>query len=321
MIMRASRLKPRSPKSQPPRGEDSHPAGTETRLLFDEAVARFTERVRQDPYLLAVILFGSASYDSVWEKSDVDVMLICRDDKTAYNSGRDGMQSFALTEYGLNFHVIMQPRAAFKKLIEGSVRSSIWHSCFAKSRLLYTRDRETRLLDAASSVIGTLYKAEKWLKVKKDIDYSFLWTLYCVTPLAMIEVYLDNQIAGREVIQQAMKINPEFFKSVYSDLIHKKKTAKDLAGAIEAIDGYLTRKTRTLFGPLLDYLKEADAPRSASEIDSHFRRHHSIEYSVAACEWLADKGVIRKLSAPVRLTPRSKTSFEELAFYYDGNPD
>ena len=45
----------------------------------------------------------------------------------------------------------------------------------------------------------------------------------------------------------------------------------------------------------------------------------------AACEYLADQGVIVKASSPVRATKRSSTSLQELAFFYlpdgsDGDP-
>ena len=36
-----------------------------------------------------------------------------------------------------------------------------------------------------------------------------------------------------------------------------------------------------------------------------------------ACEWLADRDVIEKMSAPVRLTKNSQVSMEEAAYYYD----
>ena len=48
---------------------------------FEEALNDFIEKVKEDRNILAVILFGSLSYDTVWEKSDIDLMLITRDMK------------------------------------------------------------------------------------------------------------------------------------------------------------------------------------------------------------------------------------------------
>ena len=42
---------------------------------------------------------------------------------------------------------------------------------------------------------------------------------------------------------------------------------------------------------------------------------------VNACEYLADHGLIGKVSLPVRLTKRSNVDVQELAFVYLGEPE
>jgi hypothetical protein len=307
-------------------------SGLAVQQRYEKAVADFVERVKKDPYILAVILFGSLSYDKVWSKSDIDLMLIGPEPKVAAKKEAKG---FALTENGVNIHAMLWSRSAFKQMIEGSLQSSVMHSSFTRSKLLFTRDpsieelynnvqkmgsrdQQIQVLRAATNVLGVLYKAEKWFFVRKDLNYSFLWIMHCVQALAYVEVYLDSQIAGREVIQQALEINPKFFNAIYTDLIAKKKTEAEIGAALELIDQYMVKKTRTLFGPVLEYLADAGAPRSATEIDTHFTSQMQITYVSAACEWLADKGVIEQLSTPIRLTEKSPVALDELAFYYDG---
>jgi hypothetical protein len=304
------------------------------RERFEAALERVVERARQDPYVVAAILCGSLSYDNVWEKSDIDLVIITRDEKIT-GGKRLKRNTLCLLESGVNVHAILFPRGEFRKLMDGSLRGSFIHSFLSKSRLLFSRDdtirqlyenlqhlgardRQVQLLKHANMVLPALHKAEKWLRVKKDLDYAFLYVLYCVQSLAQIEVAVDNQIAGREVIQQALAINPEFFGAIYTDLINRKKTARDIGQAVERIDQYVTRKIKTLFAPVLEYLECAGSVRSASEIENHFANTYNLENISLACEWLADKDVITKVSSPVRLTDRSRVEFDEMAFYYDG---
>ena len=70
-------------------------------------------------------------------------------------------------------------------------------------------------------------------------------------------------LADREVIPQAMKLNPAFFKTVYTDLLNAKKTRKSVQAALDAIDGYLAERAATLFAPLLEHLREVGEARSA----------------------------------------------------------
>jgi hypothetical protein len=67
---------------------------------------------------------------------------------------------------------------------------------------------------------------------------------------------------------------------------------------------------------VIDYLREAGEPRSASEIETYFTRQLDVEGVTAACEYLADEGLIGKASTAARLTKRSNVDVQELAFYY-----
>ncbi|MBI3828416.1 MAG: nucleotidyltransferase domain-containing protein [Planctomycetes bacterium] len=300
---------------------------------FAAALDTFVARAKQEPNILAVILGGSMSHDRVWEKSDIDLFLVGKDEKDLKKSEGRG---FYLVENGINIHASLQTRSRFKQMLERSLQSSFMHSFFAKSRLVFTRDetirewydniqrlgtkdREIQLLRVGTGVLPILYKAQKWLLVKKDPQYSYVWILHCVTELAKLEVLLDNRITGREVIQQALELNPKFFNALYTQPMDQKKTAKSVAQALESIDQYLTKKTRVLFQPILDYLSDQGAVRSATEIETYFRNQMNLEGVTTACEWLADKEVISKVSAPVRLFEKGRVGFEEMAFYYEEN--
>src|SRR5438034_8935689 len=109
------------------------PATESTQARYDAAVRAFVERVRQDPYILAVVLVGSLSHDVVWEKSDIDLVLVTQE-------GKLNQASFSLLEDGIPIHASLTPRSAFRKAMEGSLQSSFMHSLFNHGRLLFTRD-------------------------------------------------------------------------------------------------------------------------------------------------------------------------------------
>ena len=306
-----------------------------TQRRFTAALDAFVERAKEEPYLLAIILGGSLSHDRVWEKSDIDLLVVGRDEKD--DKTRE-CKSFSLVENGVNIHATLQSRSQFKRMIEGSLQSTFMHSFFSQSRLLFTRDetirelyenverlgskdREVQLFRAGTGVLLCLYKAQKWFHAKKDLDYTFLWIMYCVSELARIEVFLNHQVAGREVIQQALDLNPKLFQALYTDLINQKKTLKTIGAALELIDLYLKKNVHVLFQPILDYLTEQGAPRSATEIETHFKNQMNLEGVTPACEWLADQEVITKVSSPMRLFKKGHVQFEEMAFYCEERQD
>src|SRR5260370_12321704 len=99
---------------------------------FTEALDDLVAQIRKDRSILAAILCGSLSHDTVWAKSDIDLALVTIDDKKVQTA------SLALYADGVNVHAFLMPMAEFRKTVEGSVRNSFIHSLLAKAQLLYT---------------------------------------------------------------------------------------------------------------------------------------------------------------------------------------
>jgi predicted nucleotidyltransferase len=304
---------------------------TDIHQKFAAALDAVVDQVKADRAVLAAILCGSLSHDVVWTKSDIDLVFVTIDDK------KIGPSDLALYADGLNIHAILLSRAEFRKAVEGTVRNSFVHSLLAKGRLLYThdptiadlcatlgeigaRDRHVQLMRAATGALPAIYKAHKWFVTRGDLEYTALWILYAATPLARVEVIGAHLLADREVIPQAMTLNPAFFTTIYTNLLNAKKTTANVQGALDAIDGYLADRAAALFAPLFDHLREVGEPRSAREIEDHFQRNFDVSGVTTVCEYLADQGLVGKASTAVRLTKKSNVDVQELAFFYLEQP-
>jgi predicted nucleotidyltransferase len=294
---------------------------------FTAALDALTEQVKHDKSVLAAVLCGSLSHDTVWAKSDIDLVFVTVDDKPAPSSG------LAIESHGVNVHALLIPRTAFRKIVEGSTDDLFMRSFLAKGRLVYThdptietllaslqevgeRDTQIQLLRAATHALPAVDKARKWFVTRKDLEYSAVWILAAANGLARMEVIGQRLIPDREVLPQAMALNPAFFKPIYVDLLNAKKTPKAVEAALDAIDRYIADRASSLFAAVIDYLREAGDTRSCSEIEHHFTRNLDVSGVTIACEYLADRGLIGKASTPARLTPKSNVQVQELAFFY-----
>ena len=300
---------------------------------YHEAIKTLVEKVKADPYILAVIVAGSFSYAQVWEKSDLDVEII----------GRDGIRAtqdfFVLVENGVNIHASLTPRNNFKQRIEGAQQGSVTHSYFSHSTLLFSRDasirewydknasrrgigerdKQLQLLNVAASTLPNLLYAEKQFYVNRDVVTCFLNLLIVVQGLARLEVLLNDEIPTREVIQPALGYNPDFFNRVYTELINCEKNEAVIQDTLDAVNAYLDER-QFIFQPVLDYLREEKAPRSNTEIDAYFKASLDEGSLALVCQWLAWKGIIQQVAVPTKLTVKSQVSVEEPAYYYDGAP-
>ena len=300
-----------------------------TQQKFTVALDGLVEQLKEDRSILAAVLCGSLSHDTVWEKSDIDLVLVTVDDRR--------IESCDLSLYaeGVNIHAMLLTRGDFRRAVEGSIRNSFLHSYLTKGRLLYTRDptiadlcaalsgqgaRDTQvqLLRAATGALPPIYKARKWLVTRGDLDYTALWILYAATSLARIEVIGRRLLADREVLPQALALNPAFFKVIYTDLLNGKKTSRNVRAALDAVERYVAERATVLFGLVLDHLREVGEARSCREIESHFTRHFDVAGVTTACEYLADQGLLGKAATPVRVTRTSNVAVQELAFFFPG---
>jgi len=296
---------------------------------FTAALESLIEQVKQDRAILAAVLCGSLSHDVVWARSDIDLLLVTIDDR------KTELSDIALNADGVNVHALLMPRTEFRRTVEGSVNNSFFHSFLAKGRLLYThdptiadlcaglhtigeRDSQLQLLRAGTGALPPIDKAHKWFVTRGDLEYTALWILFAATSLARIEVIGRRMLADREVLLQALALNPAFFDTIYTKLLNARKTKRDVQAALDAIDAYVAARAADVFALVLDYLREAADVRSSTEIEAHFKRHYDIGGVVTACEYLAHRGLVGKAATSVRLTKRSTVDVQELAFFFSG---
>lgn len=297
---------------------------------YQAALDTLTAKLKQDYYVLAAIVYGSVARGEAWEKSDIDLNIIQQDGlerETRY---------LWLTEDGINISASLISRNRFKRMIEGELQGSFTHSIRSQSKLLFSkdesiaawfeetdrigaRDQEFQLLATVAWTPPLLDKAEKWFYIKNDLNYSFLWLMYVVNNLARVEVVLNGEAPGREVIHQALKYNPTFFEIVYTKLINGPKDRAAIQQALDMVNAYLEERAERLFKPVLDYLAEAGGVRTVSELNAYFKKKVQAEELFWVYEWLARTGIIEKVAAPIRLTKKSQVSLEEPAYFYDGD--
>lgn len=304
------------------------PMAVSQKIRFEQALDSLVERVVEDDHILAAVLCGSLAYDLVWDKSDIDLVLVCTDDK------KTNTHFVSLVEDDINIHATVQPRSEFRRQIEASVRNTFEHSVFARGKLLYSKDPSIdelfeqltslgdhdlrlQLMGSAQHTLSLLYKARKWHEVKDDPYYTARWIVGTATFLAEIEVSLAGELVDREALTRALDLNPSLFRLIYTNMFERPVCKEGLETAINAIDEYLESKAEFLFEPILEYLRGAfGEPRSATQIEHYFQRNFGVHGVTTACEWLSDIGCIEKASTPVKLTTRSQVQVDELAFFY-----
>lgn len=299
---------------------------------FQAAFDSFLEKVKDDPTIIAVYIFGSLVRGDMWEGSDLDVIAITRDE-------RSPRKMFVLVENGITFHCDVIPRSQFRRSHERMLRGSIPHQMFTSGKLVYStdeslheyyrdlafvgeRDREMLACYYGTIAIAHRHSVRKSLYAHQDPTYMFIWLLEVVRYLACIEIALRGETIQREALHQAIRLNPAVFEPVVTGLLQGDKDLEALQDILGLVDAYLIDRATLIFKPLLEYLLNEGEVRGISEIYQHLvNRLQMRESSVQlfdSCNWLAEIGILQEVSNPLKLTPKSQVTVDEPAYYYDG---
>ena len=281
------------------------------------AVDSFIEKAKKDVNVIAVIIAGSLANDVVWEKSDIDATAVVRDQKLK-------IPEFCLDEDGIILNMSVQERSSF---VRGLERSG-WSSFLSKAQVMYTtddsitkmleqakivgdRDAQRSAMFAAGSAVYFIEKCEKWLYIKQDYTYCRYYIVKMAESLAQLEMWANKEAPGREVLQRAQAFNPELVERFYHYPMSRELSRDELEELLAEADEYLMRRLDYISAPVLDFLSGGEV-KTLTMFYRQFRAGG--HFLVHLLDYFASKGLIERLSETIKLTPKSRPSFEEIAF-------
>jgi hypothetical protein len=315
----------------------THESDAAKAARFEAALGQFIERVKEDRYVLAIVLVGSLSPEIIWQRESIGLWIIEADGVTRrlQSDGQDEHIYRILVENGINLHAEVIPRSRFKKMVEGASRTAFTDNYFAHRKMVYskdssieswfkkanavaTKDQERDLLVFSTWTIHAMRQARKRMDLADDLKLATQSALSAANSVAHTEIIRRGKICESEVIYRAMEGNAELFQTIYLDVLSKRQNRRVLTTALDTIDGYLDSHYQSHLKPLLNFLKKESRVVPLSEISEQFAFSQIHPWHLeSACEWLERKGLLQKVSAPFKLTKRSLDRVEEPAYFLD----
>ena len=295
------------------------------RNRFIEAVGAFIDKVRPDPSILAVVVGGSLAYDVVWEKSDVDMTVVVRDQQLKTTS-------YSVLEDGITLNVYLATRSEFKRSLERNTGGSFGQAYYAKGQMVYTTDESLRdffeevkaigeddkalsMMFLATMLVSTRDKCRKWLTACGDVRYAQYYFLESAELVANMELCMRGEPASRASVRKVLAGSPELLRPFYQDPLSHPYDAGEMAAALDTLDAYLDGYLPVISKPVITFLADGEL-KTGTLIARHF--HLEFHFIVNIFEWLVEKGVIEKATQTIRVTPKGRQVFEEVGYLYLG---
>lgn len=287
------------------------------------AVDSFVAKVKPDPSVIAVIVCGSLAYDMVWEKSDIDMMIVIRDQPV-----RDG--SYSVVEDGIVINANIVTRSGIRRNLERSLGGSFLQSLMAKGTVAYSSDESfteffeeqkaigeddiaLSVLHGAGELIGILEKAGKCLRVKNDLAHAQYYLLMAAEAVARMELCRAGEPYSRRGIERALELHPEAVAPFYTGAMAGLLDAAGIQDRLETLRAYLAGLVDVFRKPVLSFMADREI-KTATVIAKHFGME--AHFIVHVFEYLVERGVIERVSRTIRPTPKGRPSVEEIGYLY-----
>jgi len=293
---------------------------------FEAALQAFADKIKSDPNIMAIILYGSLSNDTVWEKSDMDTYVLVRDAKLT-------TRSFCIEEDGLIINVNLQTEFDFKRGLERSLGGGMHISMFNQARVIYAKDeslhdfmaevqkmgRDDVALSFFQQSAGLIYymeKIEKWLTVKDNPQYAQHWVSQAAYTYANMRLLLDSKPPSREAVLKVMDYAPELIELIYLRPMQGYMSVDEVWDGLNFFRKFLEDNLELLKLPVESYMSDGEV-RTVTALVKHFRiDSHGLYHTF---DFLEEMGVVARVTETVRITPKSKRAVEEVAFMYINN--
>ena len=284
-----------------------------------QALNSFIKRVEKDPNMVAILLYGSLAYGTVWERSDIDVELIVRD-----GTEFSGRWFYVIEEDGIEINITaIGELSKFKNELQ-KLRNGYDHGKYGKGILVFSKDESlSELFEDAQKIgdddapksfaakIGTLlnwmHKAEKQAVVLDNPLYAQRFLQLCAPVVAEMELVRHGENPNREAINRAQELNQSLMQEVYVKPSTMAMTKAEINHTLKVLDDYLMQHMDWWSRHILRFLSDGEI-KAVSHIWEHC--------GSAPVEYLAEKGVIMQATHPVRIFRKSKLTLDEKAYFY-----
>jgi uncharacterized protein len=294
-----------------------------TILQYQKAFKSIIERLKNNDYVLSVMVFGSMVTGDLWDESDIDMFVITRNTVSE-------IKNIYTEEKGVPVHIKMMGKVKFLQLHDEDLRGGFIHRIFASSKLVFSKDVEITSRYDNGRYYPDLDR-ERWTMVylgnviknvsisKKYLSNNGLYTAYsaavrAVEDYAKLYINSSGYLISNDATIMAMN-NDDSFKACVDTLYLNKVNIRE---AIEKTMTYLQNAVNlSMFSNtqiLVNFMKEKDCFLSSEEIknDKLF-----VNFDISLEEILNklwEKNIIKKETRDYK-TDDGKVMFKENVYF------
>lgn len=294
---------------------------------YENALNSFAEKLKKDPNVTAILVYGSMARNDVWEKSDIDTFVLVRDLNLI-------QKSFCIEEDGIFFNVEVYKEFDYCRRLERDKGNPWFFSVNSCIRIVYcvneslkenfleagkmgSSDRALTFFNNAAWLLGDIEKIEQWLW-KGNSLYAQRMVIFAAHDYANMLLILQNKPPHRDAVIRVMEYAPDLIAHVYLKPMCTEMKSAQIEEAVVFFNEFLKDNIDLLKQPVIDFMSDGQV-RTITALVKHFNCDSHAIYHIF--EFLVEMEIVCRASELVSLTPKSRKILEEAAYVYTGGTE
>ena len=242
---------------------------------YQDAYNEVGKKLKNNSQVIAVVVYGSIITGDIWEDSDIDFLVITKEQNVSDNI-------FSRSS-GIPIHINYTSKNIFVNSYQSMLKGGTFHKAFFTGKLVYCvddeikdihdmarfygdKDRSARNIEIMCHILNSLHYTKKYMATGK-IETSYQWCMEALSNYARLTLNLKGHITDKDILSFAVSIDDEIDKLF--GILNDNQILKDKINKIkDTIENYINANIEDISGQLIKFLKSKNRMYSVEEIKS-----------------------------------------------------
>jgi uncharacterized protein len=242
---------------------------------YQDACDNALNKFKNNDQVIAIVVYGSIISGDIWEKSDIDFLVITKEENKM-----DIIHSKILD---VPMHINYISKDIFVDSYNNMLKGGSFHKAFFMGKLVYCidetieeihnatrfysdRDKSIRNIEILCNLLNSIHFAKKYMMTGKH-ETAFQWCVEVLKNYARILMNSNGHITDNDILSYAVNMNSNV-ENIFVVLNDDKPLLGRLNYIIDATEKFVSNNVEAISKPLVLYLKQSKKPLSASDLQS-----------------------------------------------------
>jgi uncharacterized protein len=243
--------------------------------VYQDACDIALNKLKNNEQVIAIVVYGSIISGDIWEKSDIDFLVIAKEENK--------METVHCKILDVPMHINYISKNTFIDSYNSMLKGGTFHKAFFMGKLVYCidkaveeiynstrfysdRDKSIRNIEILCNLLKSMHYAKKYMVTGKH-ETAFQWSVEVLKNYARILMNSNGHITDNDILSFAVNMNTNV-ENVFVTLNDDKPLLGRLNYIVDATEKFILVNVEMISQPIIQYLRQIRKPCSSADIHS-----------------------------------------------------